>query len=457
MDRVALRRLLGFVFGLLLGAGWSLSYAWVWPEGAIIKAATDGTPVIAGRVVQGASVATGGGAAALRASQLLGLGSTAATLTLSRGVPAVMLASVGRVAAVAFGPVALAGLVLAQMNWNGVSWDAVESLPVPLDPVEGRWWRPDILTGVSSCLAFSDHCSMASAVSASLAVIRQSQPTWTNIHATGVVTLYAGSPSNPNSEVTYLAKYEYTVGTVVYSDSVFVRGSTVDPGWTAPVAGSRAATDAEVEAAVLNALQSNPSKAGEVLDQAIKHPQAALLLNPEAQQVSGPATVQGESETTVKQTDAGTETTTKTRQHNLQYQGNTVNVTTTTTNTTVHADNSTTTTTNTTNAAGGQAPPPPEVPDVCKENPTASGCAPFGSPADKVDLQEKTEQVTFAQEKSDGGTCPAPIPLSFVGKSFTFDYAFICDLAIGVRPLVLAISWLGAIAWVFRVSRGATA
>lgn len=440
--------MLGFVLGLLLGAGWSLAYAWVWPEGAIIKAATDGTPVIAGRVVQGASVASGGGAAALRASQLLGLGSTAATLTLSRGVPAVMLASVGRVAAVALGPIGLAGLVLAEMNWNGVAWEGAQGgQPVDL-------WK-DGCSGAypAEFTALNQICWQAAGGPYEFLVY---YPGVANSPA-GVVPAGWESANNVQCSVYPALCGGATSGWGGIARRLKITCSIghADVAGNCPTIGP--ASDAQVEAAIASALQANPSKAGEVLDEAIKHPQAALLLNPEPQQVSGPATVQGESETTVKQTDAGTETTTKTRQHNLQYQGNTVNVTTTTTNTTVHADNSTTTTTNTTNVAGGQAPPAPEVPDVCKDHPESSGCVPLGKAADKVDLEEKTEQVTFAQEKSDGGTCPAPIPLSFLGKSFTFDYAYICDLAIGVRPLVLAISWLGAIAWVFRVSRGATA
>jgi hypothetical protein len=412
VDRVPLIVRAALAAVLVLGTAAASAAVDPWPA-VQIKSSSTGVPIIVGSLNRQASVATSGGAAALRASQMLGIGSSAgATLTLSRGVPLSMLASVARIAAFAYGPVALAGLALTALNWT-----------------DGQWMMVEARTRYTAASGTYEAYTEAEALAAYSAV-------------TGHVGyLHAGS-WGPSSQITMCRQSSPGNGCWFWSRS----GSTVNE--------EVEAGEGDVEAAISAALVAQPSKAGEVLDEAIKNPQAAAFLQADGQTVSGPATVDGGTQQTVHQGAAGTTTTNKTTTYNLTYSPNTVTVTTTVNTTITHPDSSVETVEESSDAPEGEPPPPPEIPDVCAEHPDASGCAPLGSPADAEDLPEDERSVSFSSEMSAVGSCPGDVALSFMGKSFSFSYTWICGLASGVRPLVLALSWLGAIGWVYSVARG---
>ena len=88
--------------------------------------------------------------------------------------------------------------------------------------------------------------------------------------------------------------------------------------------------------------------------------------------------------------------------------------------------------------------PPEEQTDFCKKNPDAISCMPEGQ-TDDQELQTKNIGSGISPISLGGqGQCMADKTLSMatMGKSITFTYKPICDLASMVRPLILALAWL---------------
>lgn len=88
--------------------------------------------------------------------------------------------------------------------------------------------------------------------------------------------------------------------------------------------------------------------------------------------------------------------------------------------------------------------PPEEQTDFCKKNPDAISCMPEGQ-TDDQELQTKNIGSGISPISVGGqGQCMADKTLSMatMGKSITFTYKPICDLASMVRPLILALAWL---------------
>ena len=88
--------------------------------------------------------------------------------------------------------------------------------------------------------------------------------------------------------------------------------------------------------------------------------------------------------------------------------------------------------------------PPEEQTDFCKKNPDAIACMPEGQ-TDDQELQTKNIGSGITPISVGGqGQCMADKTLSMatMGKSITFTYKPICDLASMVRPLILALAWL---------------
>lgn len=214
-----------------------------------------------------------------------------------------------------------------------------------------------------------------------------------------------------------------------------------------------AASNEQVEDALSDALAADPSKAPGVLEW-VKEAVPLMDLNPGPLQVSGPATVTGPTTTNVTVNDAGTRTENRTTNYNLTYNNGNVTVTQTTTSTVTFPDGSTQTSTETTGAgAGDGAEEPPELPDVCKDHPEASGCAEFGEHDPEPDLQTEDRALSWVPALSAVGACPAPETATVHGQSISISWQPVCDLAAGLRPVVLAVAWLSAGAFVFGVGR----
>ena len=438
MARVALMRaLVALVLALLSGG----VFAYSWPAGATIKAATNGVPVIAGAVTRGASVATTGGAAALRASQLLGLEGASAALTLSRGVGLSNLALVARIAAGALGPVGIGTLALTGIYWAADHWEVPsDPYPYPSGTTANRNFYQSSFAG-QACDATSDHCSYSDVVAFWLAKEAAIYGgTWSFVSET-----HTGACSS-------LGQCNHTItiqsGATQHTRVIYSNGSDGPP----PGAGVPA-TDGQLENAITTALQAQPTLSGSVLDAALAYKPAELALVSAPQVVTGPATVNGGTKTSTKVETAGTTTTTINTTYNLSYAGDVVTITQTDVQTVTHPDSSTSTTTSSTAAPAGDPPPPEEKPDVCKDHPDASGCAEFGEHDPEPEFPEEQRALSWVPSLSAVGACPAPETATVHGQSISISWQPVCDLASGLRPVVLAVAWLSAGAFVFGVGR----
>jgi len=445
MDRVALRRWGALLVGVLLGAwavsSWALVPGWALDPGATIRTniSASGGVSVSSPVASWPATADGAGGARLLRAQALKVPANQAALQLSRLVSVASLARAARIAAGMAGPLALAGLAYEGLQYLHGQWQAVDSAQ------GGLCWN------VSG--PYASECTGYSAAICELPV-----------GAVGHGYAYVPAPEWQNQVKPSLFSVQY------------LKGQPAPAGWQAfnnctsrpmqdgyfPVAlakvgspGYVPATEQQMEISFQQGLIAAPNKAPEVLRSVVDYVQ------PEAEplQVTGPATLPGPAETTTTVTDAGVQTRLRATTYNITYQGDVVTVTETTTTTTTHPDASQTVETTTTaepQAGGDQAPPKDPGPDVCVEHPDASGCQPLGEHDDDIELEEQTRDVDFDQTLSAAGSCPAAKQVTMMGRSYSLEWTPLCDLASGVRPVVIALSWLSAGAFLFMVGRGAS-
>lgn len=362
------------------------------------------------------SVAAGGGAASLKASQALVIGNSVAALQLSRNVPLLNVAKLARIAAWGVGPVALLGLALDAYQYVDGVWHVEEE--------QTRYTFGGTVEAFTLQQALDHYAATAPQYAPGVAFGRD---VWGVSSPVRICS--AGWPGN--------------------ACQFWQKGGTTTT--------EQVPTDeASLEAAIAAALQAQPSLAGQVLDRALEDSQARAQLAADPLGITGPSTVDGGSTTSTRVDTAGTTTIQTQTTYNLSYQGDTVNLTQTQVETVTDPANNVTTTTTTTDAPTGDAPPPDEPPDLCAENPDASGCAPFGTPEPPTPLPEEDRTVSFAPEMSAAGACPAPQAFSIAGQSFQLTYDGACEFAQGIRPVVLAVAWMGAFVFLFSIGRAQT-
>ena len=92
--------------------------------------------------------------------------------------------------------------------------------------------------------------------------------------------------------------------------------------------------------------------------------------------------------------------------------------------------------------------------DLCKKNPEILACKKLEE-LEPEDLENRT--VDVALKPADGfaraGHCPADRVMTVLGQQVTFTWAPVCDLARGVRPVVVAFAALAAVGIVVGASR----
>ena len=83
------------------------------------------------------------------------------------------------------------------------------------------------------------------------------------------------------------------------------------------------------------------------------------------------------------------------------------------------------------------------TPDPCKDNPERAGCKELGTPTEEGALTSKSVGVSTITSValSQNLSCPADITLP---RSMGFSWKPICDSADMLKPLILALAWLGA-------------
>lgn len=127
--------------------------------------------------------------------------------------------------------------------------------------------------------------------------------------------------------------------------------------------------------------------------------------------------------------------------------GDSVEVRKTTTVTEKDAQGNVTGVTTTEGSATPEAPPA-EVTPLCEQFPNILACAEQDEAAPAVvALGEDVRDVGLLTPETvsgGAGSCPAPIEVSAVGLTLSFSYQPVCDLATGIRPIVLILGWIAA-------------
>ena len=338
--------------GCALPVGAQASVA-IWPSGdgsrALVRNAS-GRPIMIDVPKALPPIATSGGAAALQASQSMNVGGASATFNLSRAISAANLARVARIGLGAAGPIAGLALLYDGLTWLNDEWN-VSEVQSTYTAASGAYSANSQAAGLALYLQQTGHVGYLHA------------GTW---GVSGQITMCR--QSTPGNGCWFWSKAGET--------------TTVD----------RPATEAELEAKFLANLQANPTISDEVV-QAVSDFVPIEEAVPGSLQVTGPSSVQGPTETTVRQEGGNTYTTTNQTTYNITYQGDTVTVTATTNSTTVDQNSnvvhqSTTTT---------QAPASPEQAGAPAED---LECGLPGTPPCKIDetgTPQATNTVTAGQ------------------------------------------------------------
>lgn len=333
------------------------------------------------------------------------------------------LASLGVGLAKSLGPIGI-GLTLAELVWDAVNeqWQISQ---VPAEVVGGMACREAAGTtnGGANYAPECDH-----AISADLAWFRA-----------GTEPFPVGSGGCNSIKV---ASWLYTA-----------RGYV--PGDCPAMAEARPATDGELQDAIYVELVAR----GMGSDLARRLIDAGYTPTPDEIVADGPATIDGGTTTTTSTDPAGITTTTTTTHYDLSYAPGpggeigtghaTVGIIRRTETTKTNPDNSIESHSQTESPPSGGGSTQPEAepeppPDVCEQNPDASGCAPLGDPQDDQQVETEQRNIGMLDYATVNGTCPQPLTFSVAGYSHEISYQFICDGAVALRPLVIALGMLGA-------------
>jgi len=312
-------------------------------------------------------ISTSGGAGALRASQSLSLAGASAELGLSRAVNVATIARGLRIASGIAGPIGMLGLAYEGIVWVSDHWEA------PQGGQPADLWKEGC-TG-----AYADQFTALNQICSGVAYeFLVYYPGLANYPA-GVVPAGWTHANNVQCSV-YPALCGGTtsgVGGIAQRPKVTCSVGHADIAGNCPTNGP--ATDVQVEGALSNALQADPSKAGPAIEW-VKEAVPAYDFAPGPVEVTGPSSVQGPVETTTRQEGGNTYTTTNQTTYNLSFQGDTVTVTSTTNSTTVDASNNVVSQSTTTT----QAPASPEQVPAPQEK-SKDPCGLPGTPACKID------------------------------------------------------------------------
>lgn len=358
----------------------------------------------------------------------------------------------GAVSFVRYGGPAWIGFMVAGLIWDEVSqrWlTPGEEYSEPDGISDGRAWiQPG---GTGSCRSYNDNCTYSAALEARLASLQQGVTTDVKFQE----HLYNSGnclDSGNVCSVYFRFNFQHTSnppGTRSVGEA-YVSGY----GEGVPAQEARPATDQELEDAIYVELVAR----GMGSDLARRLIEAGYQPAVDGIEIDGPSSIPGDSTTTTTSGPAGQTTSTTNTTHNITYNTNTTNntstvtITNTTTTTTTAPDGTTTETTEETAPEGGETTPPEEPKPFCELYPTASACAELGETQDE-ELGEESVDVSWAQQGGAGGACPAPIQISVLGTQHAIQWTPICQVASGIRPIVIGLAWLSAALWLFLMAR----
>lgn len=346
------------------------------------------------------------------------------------------LAQVGKELAKSLGPLGL-GITIAELVWDEAQGWLIEPEPIPQPEGPQGSFRNNICS--------TSHSTPRDACLATNVCAGSSWPgtySWDGQVGSFVRCHRADGSQHPTA---------VTASVVCPTGWTYSGGACVAPG---DPPERRAATDAEIEDAIYTELVAR----GMGSELARRLVDAGYTPTPDEVTGTGPASVPGDTITSTTSGPAGRTTTTTQTVHNISYNANTTNntttvtITNTTTTITTAPDGSTTTTTETETPSEGETVPPEEPKPFCELYPSASACQELGETPDE-ELEEESVNVMWDQEGGAAGVCPAPIAVSVLGTQHMIQWTPICQVASGIRPIVIGVAWLSAALWLFVMAR----
>lgn len=86
----------------------------------------------------------------------------------------------------------------------------------------------------------------------------------------------------------------------------------------------------------------------------------------------------------------------------------------------------------------------PEQKTDCDKYPNSIGCSLYGDTPTAETLTNTNVPISLTPTYSPSGSCPAPLSFSALGKTYQLSYQPVCDYALGIKFVVLALAWLSA-------------
>lgn len=341
------------------------------------------------------------------------------------------LAALGVGLAKSLGPLGI-GLTLAQLVWDETQGWLKPSEPDPLAPEPGYFWY--FPGGFGACVTRQEQCSYSELIAA---IEASSGYTYQGVFA--------------SYEAGAIVRTHFKQNDYPYANQYW----DVRRGDVAPPPEPLPATDQELQDAIYVELVAR----GMGSELARRLIEAGYTPTPDQITADGPTTIDGGTTTTTSSDPAGITTTTTTTHYDFSYSPGpggeigtghaTVGIIRRTETTKTNPDGSieSHSSTDAPPSGGGSTQPeaaPEPPPDVCEQNPDASGCAPLGDPQDDQQVETEQRNIGMLDYATVNGTCPQPLTFSVAGYSHEISYQFICDGAVALRPLVIALGMLGA-------------
>lgn len=98
---------------------------------------------------------------------------------------------------------------------------------------------------------------------------------------------------------------------------------------------------------------------------------------------------------------------------------------------------------------------PEDQASLCEKHPDIAACAKLDD-VEPEEVQNQQEQLSITPSagwESGTATCPAPVTRQVAGLTLEMQWQPFCDLATGIRPVILALAWVAAAMMVIGVAR----
>lgn len=258
-------------------------------------------------------------------------------------------------------------------------------------------------------------------------------------------TFKSAQLTSPTSFRCYYNSQYSPGGTLVYSCPAGTRYDMTTNLCRAPNTGAPTpVTETEMEEKIKSICETSPDNCWKTVTANIPAPNPNLYDDAPEPETSGPASIQGPTTVKTTTTPTGTTTVTTTTVWNISYSGPDVNIDQRKTIITCNEAGSCTTIIE--DDDSDETPKDGEI-SIETEFPD--------SPND-VNLVTQELNLDYAPTMSAAGSCPAPITISYLGRTYLIKYDLVCDFARGLRPFLIIVASIGAGLMIFASARRMT-